>query len=92
MYRRIIILVGLCVVLSSIATGLELTNTAGGNPGRSTVAVKYGAANGDSVEHHVKLNPSEGTAQNWYAGTGSLPYNYISISDNNGNWVVYVIY
>jgi hypothetical protein len=70
----------------SLAAGLDLSVSTGGNNGRSSTAIEYGATVRDYANQHVSLNPYEGSLSNAYSGSGSLPSNSLFISDSKGNY------
>jgi hypothetical protein len=76
------LIVLICVVQTS---GLELSASAGGNAGRSTTMVAYGATIDDYANQHISLSPSSGTLANSYSGSGSLKKSTLSITDSKGN-------
>jgi hypothetical protein len=70
----------------SMAGGLELSASTGGNGDSSSTTMVYGATADDYANEHVGLNPEDGTLSKSFSGTGSLPYGAISIRDSKGNY------
>lgn len=71
----------------SLAAGLDLSVSTGGNNGRSSAAIAYGATVGDYSNQHVSLNPYGCSLSNLYSGSGNLPLDSLSITDSKGNYV-----
>jgi hypothetical protein len=74
------------LITASLTSGLELSASTGGNGGSSSTNVRYGATIDDYNHEHIQLNPADGTLSNAFSGSGSLPYNYISTSDTEGDY------
>jgi hypothetical protein len=70
----------------SMAIGMELTASIGGNGDTSSTTIEYGATKEDCANEHIGLNPDTATLSNSFSGTGSLPYSSISIKDSKGNY------
>ena len=70
----------------SMAAGLELSASTGGNGDSSSTTMVYGATADDYASEHIGLNPEDGTLSKSFSGTGSLPYGAISIRDSKGNY------
>ena len=70
----------------SLTAGLDVSVSTGGNNGRSSAAIAYGATVGDYSNQQINLNPYGGSLSNLYSGSGSLPFDSLSISDSKGNY------
>ena len=70
----------------SLTAGLEVSVSTGGNNGLSSAAIAYGATVGDYSNQQISLNPYGGSLSNLYSGSGSLPFDFLSISDSKGNY------
>jgi hypothetical protein len=74
------------LIIASLASGMELSISIGGNDGSSSMNVHYGAMFDDYNYEHIQLNPADNTLSNAFSGSGSLPSGSISISDTKGNY------
>jgi hypothetical protein len=74
------------LLTASLTSGLELSASTGANDGSSNLGMVYGAQTIDTIDQDIKLNADEGTISNHIYGTGSLPYNFLSIRDTNNNY------
>ena len=74
------------LIIASLASGLQLSTSIGGNDGSSSMNVRYGATIDDYNYEHIQLNPTDNTLSNAFSGSGSLPSGSISISDTKGNY------
>ncbi|MCK9441528.1 MAG: hypothetical protein M0Q13_08920 [Methanothrix sp.] len=86
MIKRVLLLTLIVLISVSLASGLKLSASTGSNDVRSNLGMVYGAQTIDALDQKIKLNAGEGTISNHVSATGSLPYNYLSINDANGNY------
>jgi hypothetical protein len=86
LFRNFVLVSIIILNIASLASGLSLTASTGGNDGCSSTSVTYGASVGDYANEHIQLNPNDGVLSNAISGSGSLPYNFISKSDSKGNY------
>ena len=71
----------------SLTSGLQLTASTGGNDGSSSTTVVYGATVNDYADEQIGLNPGAATLAKSGSGTGTLPFNSLSLTDAHGNSV-----
>ncbi|HWQ20799.1 MAG TPA: hypothetical protein VN455_13540 [Methanotrichaceae archaeon] len=85
--ERVVITVLACLILASLASGMELSATIDGSSGSSSTSILYGSTIDDYNYEQIQLNPDDCTLSNTFSGSGSLPYSSISKSDTKGNFV-----
>jgi hypothetical protein len=86
LFRGFASLLLIFLISVSLVSGLSLTASVEGNGVSSSTHTVYGATIDDFANQHIGLNPEEGTLSNAFSGSGSLPYNSLSISDTKGNY------
>jgi hypothetical protein len=84
--RVFLVLTLIFLIGASIASGLQLSASTGGNGGSSSTKVSYEATLDDYAQQHVVLNPGDGTLSNAYSGSGSLGGASLSMYDSKGNY------
>jgi len=78
----------IALIYASIAFGLEITVSTGGNGNCASTGIKLESSVVDYAIEHIKLSPEGPDLSNVFSGTGSLPFGYISKSDSKGNSVI----